>query len=89
MKTSSIYHDAINHFGAEKQKQKAVEELTELSLVIQHIGDDKVQYLDLVQEVADVEIMLEQLKIMYKIPNHVFQGIKDDKLQRLEERMSK
>lgn len=61
----SIYQQALDHFGETAQIQKAIEEMAELIVELSHFlcfrGDlDKV-----VEEVADAQIMLEQMKILF------------------------
>ena len=56
---------AVNAWGPEKQKWVAAEELSELihALARNNRGDDNLE--NVVEEIADVEIMLHQLKIMF------------------------
>ena len=85
--------EAIHTFGELSQQVKAMEELGELIQACakvlsspMHIDNGPEVY-HLSEEMADVEIMLEQLKIIYK--NH---GIVDDwravKLGRLQRRLN-
>lgn len=56
---------AIDTFGAAHQQLKAVEELSELiQAVMRALEGDKH---NVEEEIADVEIMLTQLKIMYNM----------------------
>ena len=78
----------INHFGATAQKSKAVEELLELSEVLikdvnKHIYDKDALY----EELADVEIMLAQLKQIYSIDLEGLQQEINIKLCRTLDRM--
>jgi len=65
----SIYDDAVTHFGATHQKLKAAEELSELSASLIKYALAKMEGLDtnnganVAEELADVEIMLEQLRV--------------------------
>ena len=61
----NIYQEAINKFGADHQILKAVEELNELATALMHFRDGKVEPNDVESEIADVEIMIEQLKIIF------------------------
>lgn len=56
---------AILRFGAENQTRKAVEELTELSLALQHAHEGRANIDNICEEIADVEIMCAQLRTMY------------------------
>ena len=80
-----IINKAVVYFGVKNQNKKAVEELTELSLAIQHFEDGKVTKAEVVTEIADVLIMCEQLKIMYGR-----QAVEDQvvmKVERLEKKI--
>lgn len=61
---SSILRMAIKTFGYTSQINKTEEELTELLLAIKHFKLDKVSLSALISEIADVEIMLPQLKMV-------------------------
>ena len=79
---------AIRTYGEDAQKVVAIEEMAELQKEIfkdlRHGGS----YDHIAEEIADVEIILEQLKIMYECQTDVQQWIYR-KLQRLKERMDK
>lgn len=83
----TLYKDAINTFGREKQVIVAIEELSELQKELckslRHIGDaDNLQ-----EEIADVEIMLEQLRIIYDLSEIEINHWKETKLNRLHRRL--
>ena len=73
----------IKHYGHTNQFNKAVEELSELIRAI--VRDDKD---NLIEEMADVYIMLEQLKIMCGICDGLVDYVIDEKLCRTFERMN-
>jgi NTP pyrophosphatase (non-canonical NTP hydrolase) len=52
----------LNHYGIVSQINKAIEELTELSLVLQHYVSKKATNEEVVDELADVLVMAIQLK---------------------------
>lgn len=60
----TLYLQAINHWGKEAQMDMALEELDELSLAILHHRRGKVGIPEIVDEMADVYIMLGQLEII-------------------------
>ena len=62
-----ILRTAVNWFGKVAQKEKAIEELTELSIALQHHKHDKCNDAEVVTEIADVIIMCEQLKFIYGV----------------------
>ena len=47
----------VNHYGEESQAHKAIEELNELAVAIAHQDKEAI-----IEEMADVYIMMEQLK---------------------------
>lgn len=57
----------VEHFGIRNQKTKAVEELSELTLAVMHDINGKTNRENVVEEVADVYIMLKQLEEIYHI----------------------
>lgn len=64
-------HKISEHYGKHKQKIQAVQELTELILVLTRRPDqknDRASYLDsLIDEMADCYVMLEQLRQLYEL----------------------
>lgn len=56
---------AIDHFGVDHQKEKAVEELLELGTEIMHDLDGRARMDAIREELADVIIMAEQIRIIY------------------------
>ena len=71
------------HYGFAEQSRQTIEEMAELTVAISkiHRGWGKETYNNLIEEIADVEIMLEQLKYLsnscYQVRN-----IKKQKIQR-------
>ena len=77
----------LEHFGFNRQKVKAVEELSELQNAILRDLDGRGNYNNIVEEIADVEIMLIELKTMYEIPPSEIEEIKANKILRLKRRI--
>jgi len=77
---------AIDHFGVNHQKEKAVEELLELGTEIMHDLDGRARMDAIREELADVIIMAEQLRIIYG-GRAVDEWI-ENKLERLERRIA-
>ena len=78
-----ICNKAINSYGNASQKIKAIEEMGELIQAISKSlldGENNVE-----EEIADVEIMLTQLKIMYNLSD--VENWRNYKLNRLKERV--
>lgn len=61
------YEKIIDHYGADAQKVKAIEELSELQKEIAKdlIGQGSIE--NVAEEIADVQIMLRQLQMIYGI----------------------
>lgn len=83
-----IYSAAIKHFGKDHQIIKAIEEMSELTkelakyLLNKEIHQKTYQ---IHEEIADVQIMLEQLEIIFN--RNTIELYKKRKLKRLEERI--
>ena len=61
----TLFEQAVKTYGAESQVRKAVEVLTELSVALLHSLDGRGDTENIREEMADVEIMLEQLHIIF------------------------
>ena len=82
----SICLRAVDHYGVEHQKRKAVEELSELITELSRESDGRTDSPKIREELADVFIMCEQLRIIY-CPEQVDSWI-NNKLERLERRIN-
>ena len=78
-----ICKKAINSYGNASQKIKAIEEMGELIQAISKSLLDNENNVE--EEIADVEIMLTQLKIMYNLSD--IENWRNYKLNRLKERV--
>lgn len=67
-KRNEAYLKAIKKWGAKAQLEMAQEEATELALAIRKEirKNNEASFSNLVEEVADMEIMIEQIHLMYK-----------------------
>ena len=74
---------ALAIFGRENQVRKTLEELAELSVELHHALDCRGDNAKILEEMADVEIMLAQMKILYGSTD----TWKEKKLARLEGRI--
>ena len=79
-----IYKKAIATYGAKAQENQAIEECAELITAINHKHRGREHNIE--EEIADVEIMLEQLKIINNCHEKV-KSIKVMKLKRLYKRI--
>lgn len=76
----NIYEQAVNKFGADHQILKAVEELNELATALMHYRQGKATKEDVQKEGVDVQIMLEQLDLIFGEPTDLMIEDKFEKL---------
>ena len=83
-----VFETAISRYGETSQLHMLLEEMSELAKEIcKSMRYSKKQYkAKVAEEVADVEIMLEQIKIIFGIDDDV-EGWRLDKVVRLAERL--
>ena len=79
-----ILKNAINLFGKENQIIVAIEELSELQKELTKYYRNGGSVCHIAEEIADVEIMLEQLKIIFPV-SPIIESYKIVKVQRLKE----
>ena len=74
----------IEKYGENHQRYKAVEELSELqTLIVQDANrNGKVPVGRIVEEMADVYVMLKQMQLVYHIDSRDIQPVIDYKLDR-------
>ena len=80
---SAICRKVVEMFGADLQQMVAIEEIGELLQAISKRARGKDNRDNLAEEIADVEIMLEQLKYIHNCPIEVelWKAKKLDKLK--------
>ena len=86
MHEMSLLQRAVSKWGKDAQMKMVLEEMSELQKEICKMWRGKDNRGAIAEEVADVEIMLDQLKLMLDIPYQVEQH-RQNKLQRLRERL--
>lgn len=79
----SVEWGAVMVYGVTHQTVKAMEELGELTQALAKGVCEGPDHAHIAEEIADVEIMLEQLKVCYPCAEQV-RGIRRFKLERLE-----
>ena len=80
-----LYREVIDKYGIEAQKDMLLEEMSELQFAILKARRKKLSITDgIIEEIADVEIVIDQLKFHYNIDTY---DIKIKKLKRLQERL--
>lgn len=82
----NTYCDVIEHFGADAQKVKALEELSELQVELVRDLNGNGNIDAIIEETADVMNMMEQICIIYDIEDLVEQ-MKAVKMNRVMERI--
>lgn len=63
----TIFRSAIDHYGPGLQMTVAIEELSELQKELCKVLRDHGKIENLIEEIADVEIMLFQIKTIFEI----------------------
>ena len=86
MTPTSIYARAIARWGTDAQTDMAIEECAELIMAIQHFRRGRINAGAVASEIADVEIMMSQLRRIFG--TEYVDAAKADKLARLEGRMA-
>lgn len=78
---------AVNHYGREHQKKKAIEEMGELITALAREQDGRATPKDVITEIADVHLMIRQLMVIYGVKECLDEY--DRKQRRLMRRMDK
>lgn len=82
-----IYHRALKVWGKNPQMLQVIEEMSELiKEILKNVNRGKDNISDIIEETADVEIMLEQLKCCYNIKQEV-EDYKKQKLLKIAKRL--
>ena len=82
-----IIKSAIRKNGKAMQTVVAIEEMSELQKELTKFIRGKGNRDNLIEEVADVLVMITQIQLMYHIPDDEVERIMHLKLNRLKERM--
>ena len=83
----NTYQRALKTWGKEPQMLQVIEEMSELTKeILKNINRHKDNIAELIEETADVEIMLEQLKYCYDIHERV-DAYKKEKLKKIDKRL--
>ena len=87
MTDNEILIEAINRYGTKAQLMMVLEEMSELQKEICKWFRGKRDPEAIADELADVEIMLEQVKMIFDLHGEVNEHI-DRKIERLRDRLS-
>ena len=83
----NTYERALKTWGKEPQMLQGIEEMSELiKEILKNVNRHKDNINELIEETADVEIMLEQLKYCYNIRKEV-EDYKAQKLLKINKRL--
>lgn len=87
---------AINHYGVVSQLDQTIEEMAELIQAISkyrrslgNLEKEKFYKVNILEEIADTEIMLEQCKSMLNLDEYELEKVKIYKINRLNKRINK
>lgn len=86
---TDTYKQAIETYGVRAQKLMAIEEMSELTKEICKDFRGKLDREYLIEEIADVLIMLDQMLLLYKISGEEVGLMRIKKVERLKERLEK
>lgn len=91
MNFNEVCAQILDHYGQDKQEIQAVQELSELILLLAARPDQRTDnyFQNIVSEIADVEIMIEQIKQMHGIREDHVNDMKEYKLRRQLSRIEK
>jgi hypothetical protein len=82
-----VIQKAIDTYGEDAQLWMVIEEMSELSKEICKFKRGKDNFFEIADEMADVYIMLEQLKRLCAVPQDLIQQRIDFKFDRLRKRL--
>lgn len=88
MTNTELYRLALSTYGTEAQTLMVMEEMAELQKELCKHARGKDNQFAISEEIADVLIMLDQMMVLHDCESIVAQ-YKQDKLERLKERLQK
>lgn len=83
----SIYISAIEKYGVDNQISQLHEEIGELMTAINRFKRGRVAIDAIEEEIVDVEIMLEQMKVIFNCKEDDLKQLRKHKTTRLKERL--
>lgn len=85
-----IYDDVFRlaevKYGAQVQMEKTCEECAELIIALHRFGSDRCKVADVIDELADVKIMVRQMELIFNVEDRVDKRVAY-KVKRLESRI--
>lgn len=83
-----IYEKLIEKYGKNKQVMQTLEEMSELSKeLLKNINRDKENRTDIILEMADVDIMLMQLCLIYNVSEDEMLGAIEYKMEKVKKNL--
>jgi NTP pyrophosphatase (non-canonical NTP hydrolase) len=83
MDIQKICKQILERYGKEKQLDMAAEECSELIQAVMKNKRGRDNRANIIEEIADVELMLEQLKVIFRIEHKEIISIKEIKLNKI------
>ena len=74
--------EIIDHYGEDHQKDKALEEMAELQKEILKEKDGKGDIRHIIEELADVNVVLQQIQLVYGITDEQIEQVVQEKIER-------
>lgn len=82
----NVLKEAVRRYG-DAQLNMVIEEMSELTKEICKLKRNKLDRNHIIEEIADVEIMLEQLKYMLHVEDYEIDNYRELKINRLAYRL--
>ena len=89
MPQKTVYEKAVDHFGIKHQLHKLAEECSELAVEAHHVAAGRGYESCFAGEIADVEILIDQMKAFYPKMAENVDAIKRRKVLKLITRIEK
>ena len=88
MRRKEDLHKIINHYGSMSQVMMLFEEMSELTKAISKYVRKQATANDVAEEIADVQIMLDQMKLIFAVDEKALIKFMSMKIDRTIERMN-
>lgn len=87
----AVVAEIAEHFGYEAQKNMLIEEQAELIQALNKFDRKGTEeaFNNIIEEMADVELMIDQVKYLLDINQDTIEEIKEDKIRRTKERIKR
>ena len=89
MTYETALHWIADHYGKRTQLHQLMEECCELALEASHSVREKGLRVNLISEIADVDIMIDQIRYLFDIADEDIEEVKREKIERQLDRIAK